>query len=315
VGSHTLSHLIPVALSSASIRNTMAELTAIGLVAKPHASAGRVPTERGLRLFVDGLLAERQLEDYERRDIADAIDGAPAEGLLRAASDVLSQRSRALGFVVAPRVERLVLRHVSLVRLSSERVLAILVTQDGVAHRRTLRETGAGDQVELDRIGVLLSERVAGRTLAEAREGLAREAETLRSQADRLRERALAAQALTMHRDDASDVFLGTWLALLDQPEFRDPQRLRELLSAIDTKERLLAILDQMLPADGPGVAFGHEIGEPGLRQCALVVAPYGAPGGPLGVLGVLGPSRMDYARVIPLVHYLSEVTTERLGE
>ena len=106
---------------------------------------------------------------------------------------------------------------------------------------------------------------------------------------------------------------LGTWLALLDQPEFRDPARLRELLTALETRERMIEILDQLLAERGPGVAFGDEIGEPALRHCALVIAPYGEAGAPAGVVCVLGPSRMDYARVIPLVDFFSQMVTERL--
>jgi len=317
VGSLTVSHLLPIPLSAASIRNTMAELAELGLLSKPHASAGRVPTTLGLRTFVSKLAPPRPLEEYERRDIAGSFESAAGDALLRVASDLLSQRTRQLGFVVAPRLDRVTLQHVALVRVSSERVLAVLVSQGGVAYRRLLDDVGQGDQAELDRIASALNERVVGRSLGEARESLVREWRSLRSEADRLRRRALllAARALgELPAADGADVFVGTWLALLDQPEFRDPGRLRELLRAIETKERLLAILDQMLPGGGPGVAFGEGTGEPGLRHCALVVAPYGGGEAPLGLLGVLGPSRMDYGRIIPLVDYLSHVMTERIG-
>lgn len=316
VGSLTVSHLLSIPLSAASIRNTMAELAELGLLSKPHASAGRVPTALGLRVFVSKLASTRPLEEYERRDIAGSLGSTAGDGVMRVASDLLSQRTRQLGFVVAPRLERVMLQHVSLIRVSSERVLAVLVSHAGVAYRRLLEDAGSGDQAELDRIASVLSERIVGRCLGEVREALAREWQSLRSEADRLRRRALviAARALADVPADAADLFVGTWLALLDQPEFRDPARLRELLGAIETKERLLAILDQMLPKCGPGVAFGDDTGEPGLRQCALVVAPYGGGEAPLGLLGVLGPSRMDYGRIIPLVDYLSHVMTERLS-
>lgn len=317
VGSLTVSHLLSIPLSAASIRNTMAELAELGLLSKPHASAGRVPTALGLRVFVSQLAPARPLEEYERRDIAGSFESAAGDGVLRLASDLLSHRTRQLGFVVAPRLERVALQHVSLVRVSSERVLAVLVSHSGVAYRRLIEDAGSGDQAELDRIASVLNERVVGRCLSEVREALAREWQTLRSEADHLRRRALAiaARALSDVPADAADVFVGTWLALLDQPEFRrDPARLRELLRAIETKERLLTILDQMLPRRGSRVAFGDDTGEPGLRQCALVVAPYGGGDAPLGLLGVLGPSRMDYGRIIPLVDYLSHVMTERLS-
>jgi heat-inducible transcriptional repressor len=315
VGSVTVSHLLSVPLSSASIRNTMAELAELGLLSKPHSSAGRIPTPLGLRVFVDQLVGARPVEEFERRDLAGSLGSAQGDTVLRLASDLLSQRTRQLGFVVAPRLARVALRHVSFVRLSTERVLAVLVSQTGVAYRRILEDAGRDDQAELDRIATGLNERIVGRTLPEARDALAREARQLRFQADRLRERtlALAARALAEVPLDAADVVIGTWLALLDQPEFRDPERLRELMQAIEARERLVAILDQLLPAGRAGVAFGDEIGEPGLRRCALVVAPYGGTASPLGLLGVLGPSRMDYGRIIPFVDTLSRLMTERL--
>lgn len=316
VGSATISQLLPIRLSSASIRNTMAELEALGLVEKPHASAGRVPTKHGLRLFVDHLLDPRALGEGERRAIAVSVEGVSGEPLVQAASALLSERTRQLGFMIAPRLERAVLGHLSLVRLSRERVLAVVVTRDGAAHRRVLDDAGRDDQIELDRIAALLNERLLGRTLPEMRMILAGELAALRSEADRLRRRALdlAHRALDFDDAPAAELVLGTWLSLLEQPEFRDPERLRSLLSALETKQRLVELLDELLAARGAGVAFGDELGEPALRHCALVIAPYGGSDAPLGVLGVLGPSRMDYGRIIPLVDYLSQLVTERLS-
>ncbi len=317
VGSSTVAQLLPVNLSAATIRSVMSELSELGLLGKAHASAGRVPTELGLQVFVTQLLARRDLVDYERRDIADAMEEAHGDAVMRVASDVLSRHTHQLGFAVTPRLERLVLRHASLVRLSTAHILVVLVSQSGVAHRCLIDDAGSSDQADLDRIASALSDRIAGRTLPEAREALAQEVRALRSQADRFRARALriAERALAALPGGPGGLVLGTWLALLDQPEFRDPERLRALHRAIETEERLVALLDEILKKErGPHVAFSGELGEPALRHCALVVAPYGGPSAPLGVLGVLGPSRMDYARVIPLVDYLSQLVTERLS-
>jgi heat-inducible transcriptional repressor len=312
VGSATLSSLLPVPLSSASVRNTMSELTSLGLIEKPHPSAGRVPTEHGLRLFVEELLDLRRLGRYEMRDLADSLEETDAGGVVRAASQLLSERTRQLGFVMTPRLEHVVLEHVSLVRLTSRRLLVVLVSRSGTATRRILEDDGSADQAELDRMAVMLNERVRGLTLQEVRDQLAREARRLRSQADRLLARALAQAA------DAAELVVASWLALLDQPEFHDLDRLRQVLEALQTQARLVEILDELLPRGCGGrvrVAFGDEIGEPGLRHCALVAASYGREGTPLGVLGVIGPSRMDFARVIPLVGYLSTLVTEKFCE
>lgn len=315
VGSRSLSHVLPIAISAASIRNTMAELAELGLIEKPHRSAGRVPTAAGLRVFVDRLVP-RGLDDFERRDLAGSVAESDPEALLRSASKLLSERTRQLGFVTAPRGDTLVLRHVALVRLSTTKVLAVLVSETGAALRRILDDEESGDQIELDRLAVALNERVAGRTLAQLRDALAREIVALRSHAQGVLERALLLgwRALAAEGvDEPGDLVIATRLALLDQPEFQDPEQVKQLFGAIEAKASLLAILRKMIEAPNVTIAFGEELGEPELRRLALVAAPYGAGGAPLGVLGVIGPRRMDYPRVVALVQYLSKVVSERL--
>jgi len=316
IGSKTLAALLPMSLSSASVRTVLGELAELGLVEKPHASAGRVPTERGLRLFVDALLPAMDLAAHERRDIAFSLEGADAGEVVRVASTLLSVHTRQLGFVVTPRLDRLILRHVGLVRLSAERVLVVLVASTGSAHRRVVEIDEPLGQAELDRITALLSERVDGRTLPEVRQRLAREAEALRHQANRLLALAVSVgrRALAEPGDAAVDLVIETRLALLEQPEFHDPRRVRDLFEAIETKTRLVEVLDRMLEDDGVRVAFGDELDEPALRRCALVAARYGGPGAGRGTLGVIGPSRMDYPRVVALVGFLSHAIGERLS-
>jgi heat-inducible transcriptional repressor len=316
IGSRTIASLLPTQLSAASVRSVFAELEDLGLLEKPHASAGRIPTERGLRLFVDALLPHADLGALERREIAWRLGDVDADEVLRVTSALLSRHTRQLGFVVTPRLDRVVLRHVSLVRLSSERLLVILVSNTGTAHRRVVETPEPLSQAALDAIGAVLSERVEGRTLPEVRERLAREAEALQHQANRLLALAVAVgrRALAVDDDAAVDLVIETRLALLDQPEFRDPRRVRDLFEAVETKALLLEVLDRMLEQEGVRVAFGEELDEPGLRHCALVAARYGGPGGALGTLGVIGPSRMDYPRIVALVSYLARAIGEKLS-
>ena len=316
IGSRTISHLLPVPLSAASIRNTLAELSELGLVDKPHASSGRVPTASGLRRFVDELMPPGAVAPSQQRELAIRLDRAEGEGVVSVASELLSQHTRQLGFVVAPRLEHLVLRHVSVVRLTRERLLVVLVAETGAAHRRVIEDNHDLSQAQLDRIATLLNERVAGRTLSETRELLVREARALRREASALLVRALevGTRALDGEASEA-DLVIATRLALLDQPEFNDPQRLKDLYQAIETKERLLEVLRDLLANEGVSVGIGEELEDPGLHHCALVASHYGEgnAGEPLGVLGVIGPSRMDFARVVPLVAYLSELVTGKL--
>lgn len=311
VGSATVSHLLPVNLSSASIRNTMAELNELGLIQKPHASAGRVPTERGLRHFVDRLLEAAELAAYERRTLAHSFEDVEASNVMHVASQLLSDTTHLLGFVLAPRLERVVLRHVSLVRLSTDRLLVVLVSRTGETHRRVIEYSGSGDQPELDRMAAALRERVVNRTLGEVRDLLRRELRELHSEADRIAKRALTLGLRALEFDESpADLVIASHLELLNQPEFDDADRIRELFEAIETQEYLMHILDETIGAEGVSVTLGGEFEEPTLRRCALVVAPYG---GDLGVLGVIGPSRMDYGRVMALVGLCSDLMTEKL--
>jgi heat-inducible transcriptional repressor len=309
VGSATLSGLLPVRLSSASVRNTLGELSELGLLEQPHRSAGRIPTERGLRVFVDQLLAPRELGPFEQRDLEDHLSG---DGVVEAASRLLSERTRQLGFVVAPRLDGVTLRNVSFVRVSSERVLAVLVAEGGRILRRMLEEPGRNDQAQLDRVAAALRERVTGRTLRAVREELLAEAAALRSQADLLLERVLRVVPDGV-AGDATELVLGTQLALLDQPEFRDPERLRALVAALEEKERLVDWVGRMLEECGTRVVFGRDLDEPRFASLAVVAAKVGSGGSACGSVGVIGPSRMDYARVIPLVGWVSRRLAEVL--
>jgi heat-inducible transcriptional repressor len=315
VGSTTLTHLLPVKLSPASIRSTMAELTELGFLEQTHVSSGRQPTARGLRVFVDRLLRRTQLGVYDRRSLEQSLEEVEGDGAIRVTSQLLSEHSGLLGFVVGPRLEKLVLQHVSFVRLSTERLLVVMISRTGQSHQRVIDDPGSGDQAELERIAVYLNERLAGHTLPEIRELLSHDLERLRSQASGLVRRALALglRALEQPVDEEADLVIATRLALLDQPEFEDPGRVRELFAALGTRGRLLEVLDRVL-AEEVSVAFGDELEEPALRHCALVVAPYGKEVPPLGALGVIGPSRIDFGRVIPLVSYCSQLITEKLN-
>jgi heat-inducible transcriptional repressor len=309
VASETVAALLPVRLSPASVRNTLAELHALGLIEKSHRSAGRIPTEQGLHAFVSSL-PERELAPYVKRELEGHLS---RDGMIEAASRLLTDYTRQLGFVMPPRIDDVVLRNVSFVRVSSDRVLAVLVAEGGRVFRRTLDEPGRGDQGELDRLATALRERVIGRTLRAVRDQLLAEARALRSQADLLLERVLRAVPDADGGDEIGLV-VGTHFALLAQPEFRDPERIRGLLLALEEKEHLVDVVSRMLEQGGPRVAFGADLGEPALAHLAVVAAPYRRAAGAVGSVGVIGPSRMDYARVIPLVRYVSRLLSETGG-
>lgn len=321
VASTTLSHLMPQSLSPASIRNTLAELHEAGLIDKAHASAGRVPTQLGLQVFIDDLLELAHLGPHHQRLLDRALEGIDAAATPHQASHLLSEYTRQLGFVVAPRVEQLRLRGLHLVPVSQERVLAILLTENGGVIQRVIDVSEPLAPRELERVALLLAERVVGRTLLGLRRHLEEEQAHLRGEADDLMRRVWLLGLQACEGESSEDLVIATRLALLDQPEFSDPERIRGLFAALETNQRLLELLRQIAQADsgearvGLSISLGAELGEPSLRECALVAVPYGAPAenGALGVLGVIGPQRMDYGRVIPLVSYCSELVTRKL--
>ncbi|MDG2333383.1 MAG: heat-inducible transcriptional repressor HrcA [Myxococcota bacterium] len=328
--SATVSHLLPVPLSSASIRNTMADLSALGLIEKPHASAGRIPTDGGLRIFVEQLLGPQPLADFDRRSLSQECEELSGEGMTRWVSQLLSERTHQLGFVVTPRVERVPMRHVSFVRVARDKLLAVLVPEAGPIQQREIEDLGTGDQRELDAVAARLNERLPGHTLGEMRSLLEGELSDLRSEARGIYTRTaeLGLQAFAATPSVPGDLVITTRSALLNQPEFNDPDRTRAIFEAVETNRRLLEVIGRVLerPGDEVRVSLGEDLDELGLRHCAMVAISYGARSGaedsetgatggdqPLGVLGVIGPNRMDYGRVIPLVHYCSHLVTEKL--
>jgi heat-inducible transcriptional repressor len=327
VSSQRLAELMPTPLSPASIRNTLSELHKMGLIDKAHASAGRVPTELGLRIFIDDLLELGDLGPHHQRLLDRALEGVDAAETPRHASHLLSEYTRQLGFVVAPRVDRQRLRSLHLVPISSERLLVVLVAENGRVIERVIEQGAPISRRDLEQIGSLLAERVVGRTLMGLRRCLEAERDELRGEADEILQRAWTLGLGACEARSEQDLVIATRLALLDQPEFSDPGRIRGLFTALETNQRLLDLLSQIAHTDrgearvGLSMSLGTALGEPALRDCILMAVPYGlraatgapAEPGALGVLGVIGPQRMDYGRVIPLVQYCGDLVTRKL--
>ena len=307
-----------VSISSATARSVMAQLTELGLLTQPHTSAGRVPTALAFRHYVDSILCESSGPNAELDATAAALASALAESagqvetLLRRAADLLSESTGQLGFFMAARPAHVILRHVHFVRLSSEKVMALLVSERGLVQSRIFEERET-DSRELERVATRLSEFIAGYTLEQARARLTDALERDRSRSGRLWPKVLALGAMSVAGGPDASLYLADKVHLLAHPEFADVERLRDLLSAIDEKERMIHLLDRVLQAEVLEVSIGAEIDDPDIRECALVAAPLGdSPA--LGGLGVLGPVRMPYGRVIPLVRSLSTLVNRYLS-
>ena len=293
-------------VSGATVRSAMAELMELGLLEQPHTSAGRVPTDAAFRLWVEQLLHDPLATGALPRGLARELDPmrfAP-EASRRRAADVLTAVTGQLGFCLSLEGERLRLAQLRFVRVSSDRVMAVLVAEGGAVRTRILEERES-DARKLDRISAALSRLVAGLSLEEARARLELEIEGDRAQSDALWRKLLALGRLGLDVALEAELYVGDKTRLFDQPEFEDGQRLRELLRALDEKERMLALLDKVLERGELRVVIGDELGDPCVARCAVVAEPVGGAPARAG-LGVIGPVRMRYDRVIPVVRYVS---------
>ena len=305
VASRTLARSAGLLLSSATIRNVMADLDELGFVSSPHTSAGRVPTTRGYRYFVDALLAPEPLSESERERIARnlAPEQAGEQDLVQAASSLLSSLTRMAGVVTVPRRNLATLRRIEFLPLSERRVLAILVVNQHEVQNRVVnvdRDYGAD---ELERFANAINQHFTGQELTRLRQSLLddftatkhRVDETLIQAVD-MAERALASAEVRQ------DYVLAGGANLFAFQELSDVSRLRGLFEALDRKRELLELFDQCLGAEGLQIFIGDESGYRVLDECSVVTAPYTVNGKVAGVLGVIGPTRMAYSRIIPLV-------------
>jgi heat-inducible transcriptional repressor len=308
VGSRTISRA-GVALSPASIRNTMQDLAELGLLDAPHISAGRMPTHVGLRLFVDGLLEVGDLAEEDRRAIEARLSahGRSVEDALNEASSILSGLAGGAGVVVAPSRDAGV-KHVEFVALGADQALAIMVFDDGQVENRLMRRPAGVTPSAMVEASNFLNARMRGRTLAEARIEVDRELERARRELNavsaRLVEEGLAAWGGGAEMDRAL-IVRGRANLLGDGEALADLERVRMLFDDLEQKEQLIGLLDLVRDAEGVRIFIGAETRLFSLSGSAVIAAPYmSGRQKVLGAIGVIGPARLNYARVIPLVDY-----------
>ena len=310
VGSQTLARHAGLDVSPATIRNILGDLEDIGLLSAPHASAGRIPTAQGYRVFVDTLLQVKPLADGEVTRLRSELPaGSGTQHLLGNASELLSAMTHFVGVVSVPRREQFAFRHIDFVPLDPNRVMAILVFADNDVQNRILQVRHAYEPGELERVANYLNGHFAGIPLAEIRATLVHELKFARSEMEVLLARTveLAEQALVpLPVDD--DMLLAGQTRLMGVQELSDVDRLRELFEAFARKREILQLLERTIHAQGVRIFIGEETGLAPLESMSLVTAPYTAGGKVLGVLGVIGPTRMAYDRVIPVVQAAADV-------
>ena len=313
VGSRALSKYSGLDLSPASIRNVMADLEELGFIASPHTSAGRIPTPRGYRVFVDTLLTIKPLDTVEINQLEGQLHPENRQKLVTSASQVLSDLTRFAGVVMTPRRSG-GFRHIEFVKLSDTRILLILVTPEGDVQNRILATERTYSPSELIEAANILNQNFAGLTFEETRSRIHEELKQLREDMTHLMTRALDAGSQAAS-DDSEDVVISGEGRLLDVQDLSsDMQRLRKLFDLFERKTGLIQLLDTTSRAQGVQIFIGGESGIVPLDECSVVTAPYKVDGQIVGTVGVIGPTRMAYERVIPIVDITAKLLSSALS-
>jgi heat-inducible transcriptional repressor len=320
VGSRTIARMIHEHLSPATVRNIMADLEEMGYLRHPHASAGRVPTDKAYRLYVDYMLEKREITPGERKLIDTSLRSEDnPELLMTRTCQVLSSVSQNLGIVVSPPISQVSLQHIQFIKLSDNRILVVLVSRSGIVQNRVIHPSEDYSQNELDQAARYIVENFKERTLAEIKRSLASMIGEERALYDQLVRRVilLSNQAFSEASEGSTaEIYFDGASNLIKNPEFSDITRMRGLFETIEEKNRLASIISECIRGDTQEVriTIGAENALEGIEDCTLIASRYVVDDKTVGSLGILGPTRMEYARAISLVEYVARIFGQVLG-
>ena len=316
VGSNTLTQKYNLGVSSATVRNEMAELEAGGYLVQPHTSAGRVPSDAGYRTYVDSLMQPEELPNAERRRIRDELRDASREldEIIENASRLLGRLSNNLAFVTKPQGETHVFKHIQIIWLSPRTGVAIVVTSLGVAAQSLFELNNDVSADDLTRLSNSLNARLSGRLLRDIPDGEIATAVAELHLADELRGAVLTALRSARSNEQQTIAAAGAQ-NLLDQPEFHDLRKLRSILRIIEEQKTLYDVVADAFTADAPTVKIGSELGIDELSDLSVVTVPYRFGEHAIGMLSILGPRRMPYARLLALASGTADTLSERLAD
>jgi heat-inducible transcriptional repressor len=315
VGSRTLSRYSGLELSPASIRNVMADLEETGFVASPHTSAGRVPTPRGFRFFVDCLLTVRQLDRAEITQVEVQLQQENTQRLVQSASHILSDLTRFAGVVMAPKRRSTAFRHIEFLRLSDKRVLLIIVTPEGDVQNRILFTERAYSHSELVEAANFINQSFVGLTFEQVKERLREELKQLREEMTQLLTKAVDAGSEALAEPAEEYVLSGEHNLLHVHELSSNVASLRRLFDLFEQRTGLLTLLDMGSRAQGVQIYIGGESGLVPLDECSVITSPYEVDGEVVGTVGVIGPTRMAYDRVIPIVEVTAKLLSSAMSQ
>lgn len=320
VGSRTIARCSREHLSAATVRNIMADLEEMGYLHQPHQSAGRIPTDKAYRLYVDYMLKKQEISPRDRHliDSTLRLEDSPDQ-LMARTSHILSQVSQNLGIVVSPPLSQVALQHIQFIRLSESRILVILVSRSGIVQNRVIHPAEEYSQLELDQAARYIVEHFKDKALQEIKLLLARMINEERAVYDQFVRRVILLSSQTFSeatQEGESEIYLDGATNLIKNPEFSDIARMRVLFETIEQRSRLACLISQCITGDTQEVriAIGSENALPGIEDCTLITSRYVVDEKTIGSLGILGPTRMEYARAISLVEYVARIFGQVLG-
>jgi len=305
-------------LSPASLRNVMADLEDLGYLAQPHTSAGRVPTDRGYRFFINYLMKSRALTQRERETIDEQVShGTEIDHVLHETSLTLSRLADQVGVVFMPTLLQFAIRSMDFVLVAESKILCVLVGTNGVVVNKLVETRLLFNRDELEKIGRFISGEFFGLTLDQIRRRLVRMTEEERAMHDQMLQKtiALGIEAVNDVRTNGNDLYVEGAASILTKPEFSDTMALRKTFLALQEKEKLIDLLNSCLTEEGLQVLIGSESDFTYVHNFSIVAKSYGSHNAPLGVVGIIGPMRMEYARMAPLVDYIGRALSRKIEE
>ena len=310
VGSRTVSKKSIIALSPATIRNVMADLEEMGFLTQPHTSAGRVPTDRAFRFYVDSILEVQKLRlaDRGRIEMGFQDEGMDTNEIMKRASSLLSLLSKQTGVILAPRFGSNIFKHIEFIKLREKTILVIIVSKSGEVQNKLIESDEDMSQDELDKYSRYLTEIMGGLNLVEARRKILEEMKKEKVLFDKLMYRALQLSQKALEDEGEGDLYIEGKTNILQSPEFADLEKMRNLLQAFEEKTKIVKLLDKALLAHGIQIFIGGENEFNEMKDCSVIAAPYSRENFTLGTLGIIGPTRMDYPSIIPIVDYTAKI-------
>jgi len=315
VGSRLIANKYKLGISPATIRNTMQDLEEMGFVTHPHTSAGRVPTDKGYRVYVDTLLEPEELTNSEEEQIKTEIwlDYAAVEDLLEQTSRVLGMVSNQLGVTIAPRFDQGILTHIDLIPVAEKKILVVLAVKHGLV-RTVLLEAESSLEIEtLEKTTGILNERLCGLTLGEIKNSMEQRLKETSTADPKLIKVFLESSENLLNFSEIEQVHLGGTTNIVDQPEFKDREKLRSLIEVIEEKKLLAELISAKGIKEGITITIGKEIERGEMQSCSLVTSSYKA-GKVSGTIGIIGPTRMRYAKLVSLVDYTAKLLSDILS-